>query len=171
MEEDNLIPSRVPVTTPTRYISFQAALNLRVPGEITGDWHEDLDLFTDPDSPHTLPVVGEGCWIDSTKSLGSKGVREMSDLFVAKDVIPAGCGEVWVANHYRAITDYALMDVTDCRCARSARFAPVYNINKWLDTKEQIEHLVEEYLTHLGNQLPARERELHDEWLPTLVWP
>lgn len=94
----------------------------------------------------------------------------MSSLLVRRDVIPEGCGEVWVANHYRAIADYALLDVRDGRCLRWPRFVPVYTINQWLDTKQQIELLVEEYLKPLSKQLPPDEREIHEAWLPTVVF-
>ena len=36
-------------------------------------------------------------------------------------------------------------------------FAPVYTINQWPDTKEQIELPVEEYLKPLRSQLPPDE--------------
>ena len=48
--------------------------------------------------------------------------------------------------------------------------APVYTINKWLDTRERIKLLVEECLKPLGSQLPTDERAIHGEWLPTVVF-
>ncbi len=88
----------------------------------------------------------------------------------ANQVIPPNCGPVWVANHYRAIADYVLLDTTGGRCLTKPRYVPVYTINQWLDTKEQIEQLVEEYLKPLRNQLPPDEKRIHDEWLPTVVF-
>lgn len=168
---DELVASRVPVTTPTRYVSFRAALNLRLPGEHTGDWHKTVFFYTAADNPYTLKLAGPGGLCDSTPSLGSKGVRDMADLLVVMDVIPEGSGPVWVANHYRAITDLVLGDVTNLRCTKIPRVAPVYTINQWLDTEEQIEHLVQEYLMPLTSQLPPEEKEVHEEWIPTVVWP
>jgi len=85
-------------------------------------------------------------------------------------VIPPDCGPVWVANHYRAIADYVVLDTADGRCLRHPRYCPVYSINQWLDTEEQIEHLVEEYLKPLGEQFASEVRAIHDEWLPTVVF-
>lgn len=161
--------ARVPVTTPTRYVSFLAALNLRLPDEDTGDWHGDVPFVTSVEYPRTLTLAGSGGLVDSTPSLGSKGVRDMAHLLEG-EYIPRGCGPVWVANHFRAIADYVLSDTEGCWCAKYPRQVPVYNINQWLDTPEQIEHLVEEYLKPLRNQLSTEERELHDAWLPTVVF-
>ncbi len=162
-------PVRVPVTSPTRYVSYQAALNLRLPGEHTGDWHEDTSFITRVDNPHTLILAGPGGWGDSTPSLGSKGVRDMAHI-LAEWVIPPDCGPVWVANHYRAIADYVVLDTADGRCLRHPRYCPVYSINQWLDTEEQIEHLVEEYLKPLGEQFAPEVRAIHDEWLSSVVF-
>ena len=87
-------PVRVPVTSPTRYVSYQAALNLRLPGEHTGDWHKETSFFTMAGNPHTLILAGPGGWGDSTPSLGSKGVRDMAHI-LAGWVIPPDCGPVW----------------------------------------------------------------------------
>ena len=71
---------RIPVTTPTRYVSYSAALNLRLPGEETGDWHGDVPFVTAKDNPRTLTLAGPGGWSDTTPSLGSKGLRDMAHL-------------------------------------------------------------------------------------------
>ncbi len=162
-------PVRVPVTAPNRYISYQAALNLRLPDEHTGDWHQDDSFFTTPDNPHVLTLAGPGGWGDSTPSLGSKGVRNMAHL-LANWVIPAGCGPVWVANHYRAIADYAVLDTADALARKTARYCPVYTINQWLDTEKQIEHLVEEYLKPLSEQFTPEMRTVHEKWLSTVIF-
>ena len=157
------------MTTPTRYVSFQSALNLRLPGEHTGDWHYDVSFFTAATNPYTVTLAGPGGWSDTTPSLGSRGVRDMAHI-LANQVIPPDCGPVWVANHYRAITDYVRLDMIEGRCLRCPRYAPVYMINQWLDTPEQVEHLVEEYLKLLRSQLSTKEKEIHDQWLPTVVF-
>ena len=160
---------RIPVTTPTHYVSYEAALNLRLPGEHTGDWHGDVPFITDVDHPSTIALAGPGEWADTTPSLGSKGVRNMAHILEG-EYIPRGCGPVWVANHYRAIADYVLVDTQECWCATRPRHVPVYNINQWLNTAEQIEQLVDEYLKPLRNQLSPQEKALHDAWLPTVVF-
>lgn len=160
---------RIPVTTPTRYLSYSVALNLRLPGEDTGDWHGDVPFVTSIDNPYTLKTAGPGGWSDTTPSLGSKGVRDMAHVIEGL-YIPPGCGPVWVANHYRAIADYVLVDTQGCWCAEFPRHVPVHNINQWLFAPEHVEHLVEEYLKPLRNQLTPEEKELHDAWLPTVVF-
>ena len=160
---------RIPVTTPTRYVSYQAALNLRLPGEHTGDWHHNVSFITAADNPHTITLAGLGGWSDTTPSLGTRGVRSMAHILEGK-FIPRGCGPVWVANHYRAIADYVLLDTLGGWCVKFPRHAPVYTINQWLDTPEQIELLVEEYLKPLRTQLPPDEKEIHDAWLPTVIF-
>ncbi|MDE0623987.1 MAG: hypothetical protein OXH83_20180 [Bryobacterales bacterium] len=163
------IAVRIPVTTPTRYLSYHAALNLRLPGEHTGDWHGDVPFVTLKDSPRTLNFAGPGGFTDTTPSLGSKGVRNMAHILEGK-YIPPGSGPVWVANHFRAIADYVLLDTRDCWSARYPRHVTVRCINQWLSTRERIEHLVEEYLKPLREQLPPEELELHEAWLPTVVF-
>ena len=162
-------PVRIPVTTRTHYISFEAALNLRLPGEETGDWHYSVAFFTDISNPWKVALAGEGEWPDTTPSLGSKGARNMAHL-LADEIIPRDCGPVWVANHYRAIADYALMDASVPGRRTRGKYCPVHTINQYLDTRDQIEHLVEEYLRPLGKQLSTEQRALHDEWLPTVMW-
>lgn len=163
------IAVRIPVTTPTRYLSYSAALNLRLPGEHTGDWHGDLPFVTAHDNPRVMSFASRGGWSDTTPSLGSKGVRDMAHLLEGM-YIPRGCRPVWVANHYRAIADYVMVDTQGCWCAKYPRHVPVREINQWLSTPEQIEHLVEECLEPLRKQLSSEELELHDAWLPTVVF-
>lgn len=133
------------VTTPTRCLSYVAALNLRLPGEDTGDWRGDLPFVTSIDDPRSLRPAGPGGWSDTTPSLGSKGVRDMAHILEGL-YIPHGCRPAWVANHYRAIADYLLVDTQGCRCAEFPRHVPAHNINQWLFAPEHVEHLVEEYL-------------------------
>ena len=161
--------TRIPVTTPTRYLSYEPALNLRLAGEYTGDWHGNDAFVTSKDSPRTLNFAGPGGLTDTTPSLGNKGVRNMAHILEGI-YIPAGCGPVWVANHYRAIADYVLLDAQGCWSAKYPRHVTVRCINQWLSTPERIQHLVEEYLKPLREQLTPEELELHDAWLPTVVF-
>ena len=92
--ESTTVPCEFRVTTPTRYLSYLAALNLRLPGEDTGDWHGDIPFVASVDYPRTLRPAGPGGWSDTTPSLGSKGVRDMAHLLEGK-YIPPGCGPVW----------------------------------------------------------------------------
>ena len=166
---DDCRPARIPVTTPNRYVSFQAALNLRMPGEHTGDWHHHVALFTATDNPRDVSIAGQGCSTDTTPSLGNKGIRDMAEI-LAGYVIAEGSGPVWVANHYRAIVDYAMIDMELGNCPPLPMLVPAETINQWLDTPEQIELLVEEYLKPFRNQLDAQQKRTFDKWIPTVVY-
>ena len=121
------------------------------------------------DNSHTLTLAGPGGWVDSPPSLASNGVRDMAHI-LADWVVPLGCGTVWVADHYRAIANYVVLDTADRRCLRSPRYCRVYTINQWLDTEEQIEDLVEECLKPLGEQFAPEMQSIHEEWLPTVIF-
>lgn len=54
------VPAPIPPTTPLRYVWFMVALNLRVEGENTGDWHFEGAVYTDPVNPLPLPLAGQG---------------------------------------------------------------------------------------------------------------
>lgn len=163
-------PVRVPVTTPTTYLSFSAALNLRLPGEHTGDWHYDPNFFAHVDHPHIASRAGPGFSADTTPSLGSKGVRDMADLLATQEIIPAGVGPFWVANHYRAIADWGMLDMQAGNCPPKPMMTGACTINQWLDTPEQVEHLVKEYLRPLRTQLTPTQKAAFDQWIPTVVW-
>lgn len=168
--EDNLRPIGIPVTTRTRYISFQAALNLRLPGEHTGDWHEIGALFTNARYPAVADMAGRNCKVNTTRSLGNRGVRDMAHILESRDLIEPGHGPVWVANHYRAIADFAMLDRIKCLAPPQPTMIEVRIVNKYLDTEAQVEHLLEHYLKPLRNQLNRREQKAFDKWLPTIVY-
>ncbi len=165
----------VPVTRPDHYISLVVALNLRVKGEVTGDWHDDV-LLDGTEGPSELPCVGRGELLDTTPSLGVFGVRNMASVLseiYGRD-IP---GPVWVADHYRAIADLVMDDqrlfarVTDpVRSHVLRRQATVRAINAWLDTREQVDWLVRGFLTPMRRQMNVIAGHLYDKWLPTVVW-
>lgn len=168
--EDNLRPIGIPVTTRTRYISFQAALNLRLPGEHTGDWHEIGALFTNAKYPSVAKLAGKGCPVDTTRSLGKRGIRDMTHILEGRDLIEPGHGPVWIANHYRAIADFAMLDRIKCLAPPQPTMIEVRIVNKYLDTEAQVEHLLEHYLKPLRNQLNRREQKAFDKWLPTIIY-
>ena len=59
--EQYLQPVYIPPTTPRRYVSFNRALNLREPGEDTGDWHYLVMFFSAADEPQKIAsLAGEG---------------------------------------------------------------------------------------------------------------
>ena len=141
---DRRYPVLIPKTSPTSYISFKRALNLRLQGESTGDRHFEASFFGYPERPYVL-LAGKNGWVDTTPTLGSRGVRDMGRLISDRGIKPYD-GPVWVANHYRAIADLAIL-MLQGRC--SAEVLPACEINDWLWSEEDIDILVEDYLKPL----------------------
>jgi hypothetical protein len=167
MVEKELQPIRIPPTTPWRYVSFNRALNLRAPGEDTGDWHFKVMFFCAPDEPKKVATLaGEGTEVDTTPSLGERGVRDMAKELARRRVQPFA-GPVYVANHYRAIADLAMPELMKGRVPLRVTSRA---INQWLDTEEQVQTLVDDYLVPLGDQLTGAAREAYEAWLPTVSY-
>lgn len=165
MTMSELQPIQIPATSPRRYVSFNRALNLREPGEDTGDWHFKVMFFCTIDEPPKIArLAGEGTEIDTTLSLGDRGVRDMSAELTRLRVTEEN-GPVYVANHYRAIADLALMELLRDRVPMTVT---ARCINQWLDTEDQIDKLLQDYLIPLGDQLDGVAREAYDAWLPTI---
>lgn len=162
-----LQPIRIPKTTPPRYISFNRALNLRKPGEETGDWHFKVMFFCAADEPQKVAnLAGEGTDIDTTPTLGARGIRDMANELACKNVQPLS-GPVYVANHYRAISDLAMSDLSRGRVPMSVT---ARSINQWFDTEEQIGTLVCDYLAPLRAQLSGEGIASFEVWLPTIQY-
>ena len=162
---DERFPILIPETSPTSYISFKRALNLRAEGELSGDWHFDVSFFGYPERSYA-PLAGLNGLVNTVPALGSRGVRDMGRL-IADCGIKAYDGPVWVANHYRAIADMALNQLEGF-C--SAEVLPACQIDGWLWSEEDFDILVEEYLKPLRAQIRGRRREAWDQWLPTVVY-
>lgn len=166
-------PILIPPTSPTSYISFRRALNLKVPGEHTGDRHFQ-DYFLGFVDPTVTPLAGLGGIVDSTPSLGTKGVRDMGRIIADRKVQPYK-GPVYVANHYRALADIALDSLMYVPLAALRESEPrdilsAWDVNDMLNSEDsEIRYLVDEYLKPLRGQLEGLRRETYDRWLPTIV--
>lgn len=166
-------PILIPATSPTSYISFRRALNLKVPGEHTGDRHFQ-DYFFGFVEPTVTPLAGPGGIVDSTPSLGTKGVRDMGRIIADRKIQPHN-GPVYVANHYRALADIALdslmyLPSAALREAEPRDILSAWDVNDMLNSEDsEIRHLIEEYLNPLRSQLEGLRRETYDRWLPTIV--
>ena len=154
----------IPVTSPKRYISFKHALNLRYPDEDTGEWHFLSAFFNDQQKIKSAPVAGDGGLVNTTPSLGDRGIREMSQVLKAQKVI-SGKIPVYVANHYRAIADLAMLQILK---GQRPTIATARAINSWLDTEEQVNQLVTKYLIPLRSQLDESARNIFDVWIATI---
>ena len=161
-------PLVIPPTTPRRYLSLRAALNLRMPGELTGDWHFLTTFFSPADEPLVKArLVGDGQEVDTTPSLGSRGVRNMAGVLVQQKIMATGTGPVWVASHPRAIADLAELAL---RSDYRPYTVMVDDINQWLDTKEQVDDLVTHYLRPLRYKKKGYELAKWDAWLETIKY-
>lgn len=106
-----MLPVHIPETSPEHYISFIHALNLRYPYEDTGDWHFRPSFFIQDGVAHkSTQIAGVNGCIDTTPSLKALGVREMSDILMSRGVV-IKARPVYVANHYRALADLAMLDL------------------------------------------------------------
>ena len=166
-------PILIPPTSPTSYISFRRALNLSTPDEHTGDLHFQ-EYFFGYVEPTVAPLTGPGGIVDSTPSLGSKGVRDMGKIIADEGIQPYN-GPVYVANHYRALADIALDSLLDTPLEELREIDPKFILSAWevndvLNGDEaEIKQLVEEYLKPLRCQLEGVRRDTYDWWLPTIV--
>ena len=165
-QPDPRYPILIPETSPTSYISFKRALNLRLPDEWTGDWHFRVSFFGYPERSFA-PLAGPNGLVDTTRSLGSRGVRDMGRLIDAYGIKPYD-GPVWVANHYRAIADMAMDRI--CSGHWEAATFPAHQIAQWLWSEEDFDILVDDYLKPMREQIRGPRREAYDEWLPTVVY-
>jgi len=162
-----LRPIEIPPTTPESYVSFNRALNLRLPEEDTGDWHPITAFFCHSEEypRKRASLAGVGCPVDTTPSLGTKGVRDMSEILERQEIMD-NSGPVWFANHFRAIADLAMLYLPTGLIAKAVS---VQTINQWLDTEVQIQTLTSEYLSPLRDQINEAETDDFDRWLPTIV--
>ena len=166
-------PILIPPTSPTSYVSFRRALNLCLPDEWTGGLHFQEYYFGYVE-PTVTPLAGPGGRVDSTPSLGSKGVRDMVRIIADHKIQPYN-GPVYVANHYRALADIALSSLTnrplqDLREIEPKSVLSAWEANDMLNSDDdEIQHLVDEYLKPLRSQLKGLRKETYDKWLPTIV--
>jgi len=165
-QPDLRYPILIPETSPTSYISFKRALNLRLPDEWTGDWHFRVSFFGYPERSYA-PLAGPNGLVDTTPTLGSRGVRDMGRLIDDYGIKPHA-GPVWVANHYRAIADMAMDRL--CNWHWEAATFPAHQIAEWLWSEEDFDILVDDYLKPLRGQIRGPLREAYDQWLPTVMY-
>lgn len=166
-------PIMIPPTSPTSYVSFRRALNLCLPDEWTGGLHFQ-EYYFGYVKPTVTPLAGPGGRVDSTPSLGSKGVRDMGRIIADHKIQPYN-GPVYVANHYRALADIALSSLTnrplqDLREIEPKSVLSAWEVNDMLNSDDdEIQHLVDEYLKPLRSQLKGLRKDTSDKWLPTIV--
>lgn len=107
MPMDEIPP--IPETSPTRYLSGMAALNLISPNG-TGDWHMVETFFRAHEKPSRSFIAGAGCETDTMALLGDAGIFECSEVLDAMG-IRRPPGKAYAATHARAIADLVLSAV------------------------------------------------------------
>ena len=165
---DRRYPIRIPETSPTNYISFERALNLRLPDDdefLTGDWHFETSFFGYPE-PTYAPLAGRKGLVNTVPALQSLGVRDMGRTIAEHGIKPYD-GPVWVANHYRAIADMAMHRLLG---PWPQEVLAACEIDDWLASEKDFEILVGDYLKPLRRLLRGELRRIFDAWLPTVVY-
>lgn len=166
---DRRYPILIPETSPTSYISFKCALNLRLEDVdeewVTGDWHFEESFFGFRKQTYTS-LAGRPGLIDTVPALGSLGVRDMAQVIADAGIRPNE-GPVWVANHYRAIADTCMHQLAG---SYPKGVLTPCQINDLLWTEQVIDTLVEDYLKPLRRLTGGAGREVFDKWLPTVVY-
>ena len=166
---DRRYPILIPETSPTNYISFERALNLRLPDDdkefLTGDWHFETSFFGYPERTYA-PLAGRKGLVNTVPALQSRGVRDMGRTIADHGIKPYD-GPVWVANHYRAIADMAMHRLLG---PWPQEVLAACEIDDWLWSEEDFEILVGDYLDPLRGLLREEPRRMFDAWLPTVVY-
>ena len=122
-------PSLMPETSPRRYVTGMAALNIPAPENTGGDWHFG-GTFRSPSFPDNIGLAGEGLEWNTNALFGDYGIHECSDILRSRGIsIPDGV-QVFSANHYRAILDMLYRSVS------SGQIPQHLSIGDWLDTEE-----------------------------------
>lgn len=138
-------PILIPVTSPTSYISFKRALNLRLDGEFTtGIWHFETRLCGYPE-PTYAPLAGHDGLENTVPVLDSLGVRDMDRDIASYGMKPYN-GPVWMPNHYRAIGDIAMHQLLG---EWPWEVFPTCHIDARLRSEEDFEILARDYLQPL----------------------
>lgn len=119
-----------PETSPRRYVTGMAALNIPSPENTGGDWHF-WGTFQSPSFPNNIGFAGEGLEWNTNALFGDYGIHECSDILRSRGVfVPEGV-HIFSANHYRAILDMLYHSVAKGQVPRYLA------IDDWLDTEEQ----------------------------------
>ena len=118
-----------PETSPRRYVTGMAALNIPSPENTGGDWHF-RGTFRSTSFPNNTSLAGEGLDWNTNALFGNYGIHECSDSLRCRGIsLPEGT-RVYSANHYRAILDMLARSVSKGQVHRHL------TISDWLDTDE-----------------------------------
>lgn len=153
----------IPETTPQRYITGKAALNLPAPEGTSGDWHFVISFYDPANSnkPLSLLLAGEGEQLNTNPIYGEYGIYECSEAMRRRNLIlPEGMTAVYAANHFRAILDMVYNTLTVYQRVVALQGAT----EDWLDTEEQKEELLKEAAKMLPFFADKAQRQLQ-QWI------
>ena len=146
-----------PETSPRRYVTGMAALNIPAPENTGGDWHF-LGIFDSPRFPDNLPLAGEGLEWNTNALFGDSGIHECSDSLRHRGIsLPEGT-RVYSANHYRAILDMLARSVSKGQVPRHLV------LSDWLDTDEHQKTFFR-LLDRFFPKFSPSEKELVSTWI------
>ena len=150
-------PSLMPETSPRRYVTGMAALNIPSPENTGGDWHF-WGIFDSPRFPDNLPLAGEGLEWNTNTLFGDYGIHECSDSLRRRGIsLPEGT-RVYSANHYRAILDMLARSVSKGQVPRHLA------ISDWLDSDEHQKTFFR-LLDRFFPKFSSSEKELVSSWI------
>jgi hypothetical protein len=145
-----------PETSPTRYLSALAALNLPT-GDGTGDWHQTETFKRGAPCEPLGFLIGPGLAWDTTPYMASVGVVECSALLAAYG-IPHPAGPVWTADHARAIADVVVGE------ALTGRLIMCVDLEGWMPCPEDKDAVVRLLVMAMG-RLPESAKGIVTAWI------
>lgn len=146
-----------PETSPRRYVTGMAALNIPAPENTGGDWHF-WGMFRSPSFPNNIGLAGEGLEWNTNVLFGDYGIHECSEELRRRGVSLLEGTRVYSANHYRAILDMLARSVSEGQVPRHLA------ISDWLDTDEHLKtffRLLDQFLPKFS----PSEKELVSSWI------
>jgi hypothetical protein len=152
-----------PETSPRRYVTGMAALNIPAPENTGGDWHF-WGIFDSPRFPDNLPLAGEGLEWNTNALFGDYGIHECSDSLRCRGIsLPKGT-RVYSANHYRAILDMLARSVSKGQVPRHLA------ISDWLDTDEHLKTFFR-FLNRFFDRFSPSEQNFVSVWIESQSQP
>lgn len=155
-------PSRqveIPPTTPERYITGIYALNVQAPEGTSGDWHDVFHWQEGRDRPRQV-TLGGSTEIDTSPIYGSYGIYQGRQRLESMGLVLPQTGEVYLANHTRAILDLLYRSLT--------RWGRILNLTgastDWLDTYDQGVFLLEQ-AARLAPHFPHTAQDELRRWV------
>ena len=144
-------------TSPRRYVTGMAALNIPSPENTGGDWHF-LGTFRSPSFPDNISLAGEGLEWNTNNLFGDYGIHECSDILRSRGIsIPDGI-QVFSANHYRAILDMLYRSIS------AGRIPEHLAIGDWLD-REEHKRVLFCLLDQFSHRFSPPEQKLIASWI------